>query len=539
VTWNLSGRVINPSFNTPLDPFLLSAFFQALPALLRPNINASRTRYGPLMAPPTPNLPPLSRILSETVKATTERAKEGHTLFGPIAALWDEYLQSDAVRKLPQRHRKPLELLCKEISELSLAHFDAYIKGIRPSPRSPSPTGSNAPPTPTATPPLAPIATTYASVTATPLTTPPLPATAPTKRTPVRKPTPQPRSDTRLFLRIGPDNIARETGPFAVLTALRNTLGTDAKLLREVQTVNSGYALCTGSIEARLALESKIPLLESLFTDCKIERQPDWVSYRLSNIPRTVTTLSDTGSLLSHLVSPAILAESIQFTADQSPVRSVETKLSSESSSFHTTWVVSFERVAHQPLPRTLRILGSAVHCAVIPPRTSVIQCTRCFHWHNARNCVRPLSCRVCGSRTHNESQHTTSCGSNLPHQCPARCLHCGGPHFADDLSCPLRPGKRPLSKSERSSILQTTKAARKRAYLAAGCSPTSATIPSTLPDPPLTLRPSTPPGTARNPEDAVTDQSTVRRTQYFDTAPIPNSLPTLQANRSQLFTNA
>ncbi|KAG4432620.1 hypothetical protein IFR05_011894, partial [Cadophora sp. M221] len=191
------------------------------------------------MAHQTPT-PPLAHILSEVVKATTDRAKEGHALFGPITALWDEYLQSDTVRKLPQRHRKPLELFCKEISELSLTHFDAYIKGIRPNPRSPSLTGLIAPPTPTTTPPSNPVATTYASVTATPPTSPPLPVTAPVKKIPVRKPTPQPRPDTRLFLRIGPDNIARKTGPFAVLTALRNALGPDAKLLREVQTVNSG-----------------------------------------------------------------------------------------------------------------------------------------------------------------------------------------------------------------------------------------------------------------------------------------------------------
>jgi hypothetical protein len=489
------------------------------------------------MASSQPTPPPLSRILSETVKATTDRAQEGYTLFGPIAALWDEYLQSDAVRKLPQRHRKPLELLCKEISKLSLTHFDAYIKGIRPDTGSPPPAKAKASPPTTATAPnLA--ATTYASIAATP---PPAPGpeTVSRKKVIFRKPLPQARPDTRLFLRIGPENIARETGPFAVLTALRNALGPEAKLLREVQAIKSGYALCTGSIEALTALETKIPLLESLFTDCKIERQPNWVSYRLSNIPRTVTTLGSNGSLISHPVNPVILAESIQFTAEQSPVRSVETKTSSESSSFHTTWIISFDRASHQPLPRTLRILGSAVYCTIIPPRTTVIQCTRCFHWHNARSCVRPLSCRVCGSKTHNESQHITRCGSDLPHQCPARCLHCGGPHFADDTSCPLRPGKRPLSKTEKNSILKTTKAARKRAYIAAGCTPVSETIPSTLPDLPTAPRPITPPGTALNPEESVTDQSMVRRTQYYNITPIPNSLPALGPSRLQLFTNA
>src|SRR2546421_2311576 len=82
---------------------------------------------------PRPPPPPLlSQVLTDVVKTTTERAAEGQTLFAPIAAIWDDYLQSDTVRQLPVRLRKPLEALCKEISQTATIHFDSYIKGIRP-----------------------------------------------------------------------------------------------------------------------------------------------------------------------------------------------------------------------------------------------------------------------------------------------------------------------------------------------------------------------------------------------------------------------
>ena len=83
---------------------------------------------------PSPSSPPplLSHALANIVQATTERAEEGQALFAPIAALWDDYIQSDTVRQLLARLRKPLETLCKEISQTATTHFDSYIKGTRP-----------------------------------------------------------------------------------------------------------------------------------------------------------------------------------------------------------------------------------------------------------------------------------------------------------------------------------------------------------------------------------------------------------------------
>src|SRR5271167_3544676 len=86
----------------------------------------------PLLQHSPPDSTPLALALKNAVQAASTRAEEGQRIFSPIASLWDEYQQSEAVRKLPQQLRKPLLALCQEISQIATTHFDAYIKGSRP-----------------------------------------------------------------------------------------------------------------------------------------------------------------------------------------------------------------------------------------------------------------------------------------------------------------------------------------------------------------------------------------------------------------------
>jgi hypothetical protein len=488
-----------------------------------------RPGMADLQQPLPPPPPLLSKALTDAVRASTKRAQDGQIIFSPIAALWDEYQQSDTVRKLPLRLRKPMELLCKEIATLATSHFDAYIKGIRPNThlaRAPNPSQETR-----ALPPAVTVPKTYASVTATPTA----PSQSPPKTTTTMHAKPNksahlPRPDTRLFIRIDTNHPARKAGPFAVFTALKEKLGLDSKLLQEVQEVKSGFALVTGSLEALTALELRAPEIRDQIENCIVERQPLWTTYRLTNIPRTVTTLNGIGTFVSHTVTDQILTEAIQYATKQSITKALETKDSTESGSFHTTWLVSFDTTTHQPLSRTLRILGTSVYSAVLVYKPKTIQCTKCFRWHNARTCVRPQHCRICGSSTHQEEQHSTRCGTTSPHSCPARCLHCGGPHPADYPNCPLRPGKTRKSKAERSAILETTKLARKRACQSANCTerterteqpetePNSSPFTSSFSHTqPSTLRPTTPPAHARNPDASLSEYPTIRRTRFAD----------------------
>ena len=101
---------------------------------------------------PLPAKPPLTFALANVVERATKRATDGQRIFSPIAALWDEYIESEAVRALPQGLRPHIQRLCKDISTLAIRHFNAYIKGSAP------PRLADAPPantTPDVTPPSA------------------------------------------------------------------------------------------------------------------------------------------------------------------------------------------------------------------------------------------------------------------------------------------------------------------------------------------------------------------------------------------------
>jgi hypothetical protein len=53
---------------------------------------------------------------------------------------------------------------------------------------------------------------------------------------------------------MSPSHLARATGSFALLTALKQALGTNAPLLKEVLVIPSGYTLYTSSLKDLTAL---------------------------------------------------------------------------------------------------------------------------------------------------------------------------------------------------------------------------------------------------------------------------------------------
>src|SRR5271165_2710685 len=245
-------------------------------------------------APTTNPLPSLSHALTNVVQRATDRANNSQRMYSPIAALWDKYLKSDEVRKLPVRLRSPLRALCKDISATANRHFDAFIKGTHsPSPLDESTatnTSQRTVPQPLNIPLNIPpnIPSNIALNAASPLSTYAQPASTTacgqSSREQLRarrqskklQPT---RPDTRLFVRLGPFHKACVAGAYALFTALKSRLGEQATLLKEVQAVKSGFALCTNSLEDLTALEKSIVLIGQLIGDCTIERQTKWTTY--------------------------------------------------------------------------------------------------------------------------------------------------------------------------------------------------------------------------------------------------------------------
>jgi len=233
------------------------------------------------MPPPPPLIPAvkpaqtLSQNFLDIAKAASARVEEGQQIFCLIAAIWDNYLQTDEVRKLPTRLRKPLTALCAEISSVANKHFDAYIKGTYPvlasqKPQAPVSLSSDSDlSTPTSTAPPSP-PTSYAQAAA---------ADGLLRRQPTcklllqavkTKPT---LPNTYLFVRISLRHSVCTTSSFVVLTALKRCFKEYVYLLREVLLVSIRFALYTNFIKLLIALKLYTNIIAKTISNCKIEKQ--------------------------------------------------------------------------------------------------------------------------------------------------------------------------------------------------------------------------------------------------------------------------
>jgi hypothetical protein len=113
---------------------------------------------------------------------------------------------------------------------------------------------------------------------------------------------------------------ARQAGAFALFVALKARLGEQPTLLKEVQAVKTGFALCMDSLEDLTALEKSVDTMTQLIGECTIERQSKWITYRLDNIPRTVNLLNG-----SCVIGADYLSKSILEITGQTPIRTAET----------------------------------------------------------------------------------------------------------------------------------------------------------------------------------------------------------------------
>jgi hypothetical protein len=143
-------------------------------------------------------------------------------------------------------------------------HFDAFIKGSHPPRPAKENTATTASPSSSPNPPSS--SPTYAQA-----------ATTATHKPTVRQPAKlrlarSKRPDTRLFVRLGSFHKARQAGAFALFVALQDRLGEQATLLKEVQVVKTGFALCTNSLEDLTALEKSANIITQLISECTIER---------------------------------------------------------------------------------------------------------------------------------------------------------------------------------------------------------------------------------------------------------------------------
>jgi hypothetical protein len=389
---------------------------------------------------------PLQAALQETTTTATARALEGQKIFSPIAAFLDNHRRQNV--GLTPRQLGALAALSNDLANIAQQHFNAYISGApltnAPLTLNPAPAPAPLPPSPPPSRPPSGLAqSTYASVTRSPPVKNDVATRQINSDTKIgRLATKLPPPDNRLFVRLPENHLAKSMDAYAIHTSLRFHLGTNGKLLKGVQSIKTGFALLPASIEALPALEAQKEAVAAFFKDCQIERSSRWISYRVTNVPRKVGRLA--GSQYSTIpINPEILSSEITESTGLNPVSITETATSAaNTNTISSSWFINFSEDSKANLPARLSLFGMIANAQLLTRRTKVVQCNRCWNWHNARSCARQPRCRLCGSTQHTEEDHINRCSSQPPHTCPPRCLHCHGPHPADYEKCLLRPGK-------------------------------------------------------------------------------------------------
>ena len=439
----------------------------------------------------------LQAALENTAKAASNRAAEGQKLFSPIATLLDKHLHIST--NLSPHLLSALNALSTDLITVAQRHFDAYITGSTYIPGQ-----EPKPPSPPLSRPTSGLAqSTYATVASSNPLAKPTPLTKATPNKALKEPTP----DNRLFVRLPDGHDARKVQGFAIRTNLRAELGSDGPLLKEVQAIRTGFALCPSSPAALKILEDKKKTISDFFgNDCLVERGSRWVSYRLTNITRHLGPLEYGPSAVQ--VDSKRLAQEVIEATGIIPISVIETRYSASNPALpYSCWFVNFpEGTSQMAIPRQLRLFGMVATATYLPRKTTTIQCNRCWMWHNARSCSRPPRCKLCGSTKHTEEGHSSHCEAPPPHVCPPRCMHCHGPHPADSIDCPLRrhASKSP-TKLQKSEIRSSGSAMTLQTRTKAGCTYTPVqdhviaqdqmaidTITVSLPEP--TPRPHSPP---------------------------------------------
>ncbi|KAI0996381.1 hypothetical protein K3495_g11799 [Podosphaera aphanis] len=418
---------------------------------------------------PFTNSPPLpiNNALKECFNALETRAKEAQSLFGDISYILDNHCIPNS---LPPNQAMALKNFSKDLAKVASHHFEAYMRGASAPAldiASHAESSRNK-----GTPPTASYANAARQGSSTRTANTQIPRNnGPTHSGSQTQPQSQPhRSDDRLFVRIPEGDKLRDLSAYAIQCHLKAKLGNDSSLLTTVQPTKSGFALCPKHGETS-KLKEKIAMVGT-FGDAPVENASPWTSYRIDYVPRTYGTLEKDLIYGLQPVTSAAMEEALTAAAGVAPVAitpSRENELNPSSSS--TAWIVRFPE-SHRRLSRILYLFGCRTTTRILPRRFSVMQCTRCWLWHNARTCVSPPKCRLCGPSQHLENEHGNLCGANGQHTCPNRCIHCHGPHPADDTNCELRPTTSgpPKSKAQVSAIRHINSEARIQRQAVAGC---------------------------------------------------------------------
>ncbi|POS83204.1 hypothetical protein EPUL_003430 [Erysiphe pulchra] len=343
------------------------------------------TRRGPPPDPPPTNLdypdhegnlsdcelpyddPPgkIEEALLSTSESASQRILAAQTIFGSIANVLDLQCQSNN-EHMHANDIRALNDLCEEFRAVAKRHFEVYNNSHRK---------GNTP-------------SSYAQ------------AASPNTHLPHRASTTifdcnrvesrNVLSDDRLFLRLPENNQLRTLSGYALQSLLKSKLGSDGHLLANTLPTKTGFALCPtkGNSEFLAVKLSGINTLNGK----PIERASPWKSYRITNVPRRYGTANDNLNISLEPVTTSSMSDAIAAAVGVPHILVTPScDNDAQPDSPTTSWIVRFKE-NNIILPRPLYFFGIRTSWRILPSRTSVTQCTRCWLWHNNRRVLRYIS---------------------------------------------------------------------------------------------------------------------------------------------------
>ncbi|KAI0995653.1 hypothetical protein K3495_g12526 [Podosphaera aphanis] len=240
-------------------------------------------------------------MLLSTTSAADTRNHEATLMFQDIASVLDDALEEYS--SLPQHLQKSFRNFVADLNSVARRHLECHVRGSQrpPIPYSATSTvqasfvqpvkkkcaNDSHPKRPKA----------YATVAMTPATkqhsqAPPRPVTAQAHSRPKAQAKSKPEGN-RLLVRVGQGHPALGSSPYAIMLQLNTFL--QEKLVREIQTIKTGFAICPVSVEAQEKLTARMGEIESSLSrqgQCKVEKPGQHVAYRLSGVPRSYTVFN-------------------------------------------------------------------------------------------------------------------------------------------------------------------------------------------------------------------------------------------------------
>lgn len=231
-----------------------------------------------------------------------------------------------------------------------------------------------------------------------------------------RRPVARRQADKRIFIRVPQDSPAAENHPWAVRGAINKELGDVAQDVRKCPT---GFAVTPRDEGARKTLQARLNELGPLLGG-RAETATEWYAYIVKRVAAKVRNLQ--GEPVT--VTENMLKEEVQATAGALPLQARWSQR--EGDGLTRDVIVSFTAPVH----RSFCLFGDSAPSRALKPRTRVLQCQRCWAYHDTRSCQGRPRCKRCGRSDCDPSGCTQL----------ERCPNCWGPHEATYEGCALRP---------------------------------------------------------------------------------------------------